>query len=38
MVAVLLLSLVDDEKNTLGLLAISMTMRMRWCNAARIAR
>ena len=39
MVIVLLLSLVDDEKNnTQGLLAISMTIWMRWCNVAHIAR
>jgi hypothetical protein len=33
----LLLSLVDNEKNTRGLLAILMTMGMRRCNVARIA-
>ena len=38
MVIILLLSLVDDEKNTQGLLAILMTMRMRWCNAERISQ
>ena len=38
MITVLLLSLVNDEKNTLGLLAILMNMWMRRCNAAHIAR
>ena len=38
MVTVLLLPLVENEKNTRGLLAISMTMSKRWCNVARIAR
>ena len=37
MVTVLLYFLVDDEKNTLGLQAVSMTMQMRRCNSARIA-
>ena len=38
MVIVLLLFLVENEKNnTRGLLAILMTMRMRWYNAAHIA-
>ena len=37
MVILLVYSLVDDEKNTIGLLAILMTMRMRWCDLARIA-
>ncbi len=32
MVTVMLLSLVNNEKNTLGLQAIFMTMRMRRCN------
>ena len=38
MVTKLLLSLVHDEKNTLGLLAISMTMQMCQCNTVRIIR
>ena len=38
MVTLLLLSLVDDEKNTQGSLAILMTMQMCWCDAARIAQ
>ena len=38
MVTVLLLCLVDNEKNTLGSLAILKTMRMRRCDSARIAR
>ena len=38
MVNLLLYFLVDNEKNTLGLLAILMTMRMRQCNAAHIAQ
>ena len=41
MVTLLLVSLVDDEINTQkihnGLLAISKTMLMHWCNVARIA-
>ena len=38
MITVLLLSLVNNEKNTLGFPAFSMTMRMRRCNAARISQ
>ena len=38
MVTVLFLSLVDNKKNTRGLLAILMTMWMRRCNAACIAQ
>ena len=38
MVTVMLLSLLNNEKNTLGSPAISMTMRMRRCSLARIAR
>ena len=38
MVFVVLLSLVDNEKNTQGSLAILMTMRMRLCNAENITR
>ena len=37
MVILLLYSLVDNEKNTLGLPAILMTMQMRRCNLERIA-
>jgi hypothetical protein len=38
MVTILLMCLVNNEKNTLGLLAISKTMRMRRCNLERIAK
>ncbi len=38
MVILLLYSLVDDEKNTLGLPAILKSMRMRRCNLERIAK
>ena len=38
MVTLLLLSLVNNEKNTLGSPAILMTLRMRRCNLERIAR
>ncbi len=38
MVNLLLYSLVDDEKNTLGSPAILMAMQMRRCNSAHIAR
>ncbi len=38
MVTLLLYSLVDDEKNTLGLPEISMTMQMRCCNFVHIAQ
>ena len=37
MVTVLLKFLADNEKNMQGLLAILMTMQMRWCNAERIS-
>jgi hypothetical protein len=37
MVILLLYSLVDNEKNTLGLPAILMTMRILRCNLERIA-
>ena len=36
MVILLLYSLVDDEKNTLGSPAILMTMQMRRCDLERI--
>jgi hypothetical protein len=38
MVTILLKFLVDDEKNTIGSLAISMTIRMRLCDLARISQ
>ena len=38
MVTVLLHFQVDHEKNTIGLLAMSMTMRMRRCDLARISQ
>jgi hypothetical protein len=37
MIILLLYSLVDDEKNKLGLPEILMTMRMGRCNSERIA-
>ena len=38
MVTTLLLSCADNEKNTLGSLAILMTPQMRRCNVERIAQ